>query len=74
MNRFVGGLVLLLFSTAGARATTDWVKEQASPGSFALVADILMAPDDFKVVSIAANDLVAADSPGHPCAPWRVLR
>jgi hypothetical protein len=58
--------VVLALLTGAARlaATETWVSEAGKSGDFPLVADrqaaaIVVAPEDFKVVSIAAHDLAA---------------
>ncbi|HEY0864568.1 MAG TPA: glycosyl hydrolase 115 family protein [Lacunisphaera sp.] len=55
-------LLSLLLATSALAAS--WVGDQPQPGGFALVANgkaatIVTSPEDFKVVSLAANDLAA---------------
>src|SRR4051812_46606031 len=55
-------LFLLLF--AGSALAADWVHEQSAPGAFPLftegtAATLVVAPEDFKVVDLAAHDLAA---------------
>jgi hypothetical protein len=66
--RLIFGLVfflsLFLFARANAEEQATWISSQARAGDFALVAGerpaaIVIAPGDFKVVEIAANDLAA---------------
>ena len=64
----IAGLVFLLGVFVSAQAATEeqvaWIVTQARSGDFALVegeraAELVIAPGDFKVVEIAANDFAA---------------
>jgi hypothetical protein len=56
--------LLLYLLTSVTALAAPWVSEQPNPGDFALVRDgraatLVTSPDDFKVVSLAVNDLAA---------------